>query len=506
MDTIMQPPQWPLALSSFVTWCLMWDPKNRPTSFQALQHEYFADAIDPLTRPKSSTTSRLLSRKQSGYETKSREHIEAPSLSQRSSWFRKSLIGRESAPVVPQHSTNPQLASPGPSPNNQQSASTVTSPKARPTNPKRATWSNGPTSALAPMPILPSIRPISPLSNAVTAQARSTSNTREAKQTHTPDKSSKKIGRQLSLASHGNHYSDLQAERERTGSGLMSPSNGQKEGFFSHLRKRARRLSGRNQLGQSARSDDVEANAGRGQVSNRSSMVVDQTQAEMEAKNDYTDLDRALQNVQYSLDASAHAEQLHQQNQNQASAPTASSVLKRHSSLSQVQSSRPADESPSPSAGSNAGPGPISSRTRRAVHRTSQPPNKYGTLDEEEELLDEALHGASRAATGLNRPVRTESINRNALSTKDINRQSLTKSMSVGSLINPYPTPSPSSKRNGVLFNKNNQLDEPATPVNITKQRPKDNSSTGWPTPPYEENEWANSASASIFAAGSIYR
>ena len=33
MDTILQAPQWPAALSNFVTWCLMWDPKNRPHVF-----------------------------------------------------------------------------------------------------------------------------------------------------------------------------------------------------------------------------------------------------------------------------------------------------------------------------------------------------------------------------------------------------------------------------------------------------------------------------------------
>ena len=58
METILRAPQWPAALSSFVTWCLMWDPKNRPTSAEAMKHEYFNAAIDPL-RPKSSR-SRLL--------------------------------------------------------------------------------------------------------------------------------------------------------------------------------------------------------------------------------------------------------------------------------------------------------------------------------------------------------------------------------------------------------------------------------------------------------------
>src|SRR5436190_21987821 len=102
MESILQQPQWPAALSNLVTWCLMWDPKNRPTSAQALNHEYFTDAVDPL-RPKSSA-SRLLGRKQSDRSFKSsKEPGETPPLSTKASWFRRSLIGRESpAPVLEQ--------------------------------------------------------------------------------------------------------------------------------------------------------------------------------------------------------------------------------------------------------------------------------------------------------------------------------------------------------------------------------------------------------------------
>src|SRR5271168_2913736 len=103
MDTILQPPQWPIAFSNFITWCLMWDPKNRPTSRQALDHEFFADAVDPL-RPKSS--SRLLGRKQSDLSFKSKESADPPTVSLRPSWFRRSLVARDSAPAVPQHVPN----------------------------------------------------------------------------------------------------------------------------------------------------------------------------------------------------------------------------------------------------------------------------------------------------------------------------------------------------------------------------------------------------------------
>lgn len=510
MDTVLPNPQWPLALSDFVTQCLMWDPKNRPTSFQAMNHEYFVDAVDPLTRPRSSTT-RLLGRKQS-YEPKhAKEQGEAPSLTTRPSWFRKSLIGRESAPAIPQLS-NPQLMSPRPSPVHHSNTNPVTgvSPKLRPNASKRATWSNGPTvSHTAPMPILPSIRPVSPLSNAVTAQARSTTfldNHKKPIGQETPTPEKKKIGRQLSLASHGNHYGEL--HRGDMG-GLASPTNGQKESFFSHLRKRARRLSGRNQAPHTPKYDDIEANAGCGPwASNRSSMLVDPAITEPAVKNEITELDKALQNVRYSLDASSQSGAPHNnQPQHHHHPITSSNVVmaanapRRGSSLVNARSARSGDE---PQSGAAAAP--VASRARRALYLSSNPAQRYETPDEEEELLDEALHGVQRVVGGTDKARKAEENNCMVLTSKDINRQTLQQSLSVGSITNPYPTPSPSAKRNGVLFT-NGLLDQPATPINISRQRRKEeNPQPTWPTPPYEENEWAASAAASIFAAGSIYR
>src|SRR3954469_19987125 len=113
IDTILPSPQWPASLAQFVTWCLLWDPRARPTSTQALQHEFFQDAFDPL-RLKSSS-SRLLGRKQSELSGKDSPDA-SPSLSSKtSSWLRRSLVARESAPAVPQHTTTQPL-SPAPSP------------------------------------------------------------------------------------------------------------------------------------------------------------------------------------------------------------------------------------------------------------------------------------------------------------------------------------------------------------------------------------------------------
>lgn len=91
------------------------------------------------------------------------------------------------------------------------------------------------------MPILPTIRPISPLSDAVTAQASNRTpgyshpyaNT--SQRSVATEKTSKKISRQLSVASSTNHYAELhrqQAERALNGTGLASPPSAQKESFF----------------------------------------------------------------------------------------------------------------------------------------------------------------------------------------------------------------------------------------------------------------------------------
>lgn len=505
METILQPPQWPTALSDFVTWCLMWDPQRRPTTKQALEHEYFIDAIDPL-RPRSST-SRLLGRKHSDLSHKShKESTDSPTLHSKPSWFRRSLIARDSAPAVPLHD---------PAARPLQGASIVDAEaghtgKVRPPANKRATWTNGTAPSVgAPMPILPSIRPVSPLSNAVTAQATSRisrdtdphNGPKAESSNQVAEKTSKKIGRQLSINSNGNHYSDLhrqETERALNGNGgLMSPPNGQKESFFSHLRKKARRFSGRHGLA-SPNGDDIEANAGTMPWSTRSSMVVDPaSNPEPNKDNDFTDLDKALQNVRYSLENPSLSTKASTEMAANASGYNAIK-LKRHHSLPQANASKTSE-----TAGQNASAAPIASRTRRALQMSTNPVHRYETPEEEDELLHEVLYSTTRAVRRLDRASKAPSDHRAALVSKDNNKQSATPANT--SLPNPYPTPSPSAKRNGVLFG--NEPIAPTRPLNIIKHRSENTEvNAQWPTPPYEENEWASAAAASIFAAGSAYR
>ncbi len=479
IETILQPPQWPLGLSNFVTWCLMWDPKNRPTSRQAMDHEFFADAVDPL-RPKSS--SRLLGRKHSDLSFRSKEATDPPTTHPKPSWFRRSLVARESAPAVPQHQPDTKAI--------QQEPDGFVS-RLRPQASKRATWANSTNNAgAAPMPILPSIRPISPIHNTVNAQAEPArivqqehkAETQQPSQENAEDKS-KKIGRQLSINSHGNHYADVhrqEAERAlNANSGMVSPPY-QKESFFSHLRKRARRFSGRHGLA-SPGGDDVEANAANMPWSTRSSIIVDSIIPE--GQNDFSDLDKMLQSVRYSLD--------HPDGEGR-SRPGEShsnhSTLKRTHSVPRSQASQSGEAAPTAVT-------PVASRPRRAIQM-----NHFQTPEEEDELLDEALRSANRAARRLDTNQQYGS-----LAQKDINRQPLSQIPSNPQQQGAYPTPSPSAKKNGVQFNGG--YPGITHPLNIVKKRPEhEQVPPHWPTPPYEENEWASSAAASIFAAGTTYR
>jgi meiosis induction protein kinase IME2/SME1 len=298
----------------------------------------------------------------------------------------------------------------------------------------------------------------------------------------------------LSVNSHGNHYADGQAEREFNGTrSPLSPTSAQKESFFSHLRKRARRFSGRHGV-ISPQADDLEANIAVEPWSNRSSMVGDTIVPKVGSGNDFTELDKALQSVRYSLE--------HPTKEPRAPPviPAHPSSPKRHHSLHQANPGRVAETTSTVT--------PISSRTRRALQMTSHPVHRYETPEEEDELLDEVLNSANAAATRLAQHSRAEERNhRAALMPKDDNHQSAPKiQMSgEGAVSAAYPTPSPSAKRNGVLFGQESMT--PSQPVTIAKQRSDfEHVNPQWPTPPYEENEWGAAAAASIFAAGLIYR
>lgn len=441
----------------------MWDPKNRPTSVQAMEHEFFSDAVDPLA-PKNSN--RLLGRKQSDLSFRSKET--EPVLTSKPSWFRRSLIARDSAPAVPQHE-----------PTNAYSESQNSNGKQRPPANKRATW-QGTTQTVAPMPILPSIKPISPVQNVVHAQANQHHESKNVTAARVSEDKSKKIGRQLSVNSHNNHYPDVhraEAERALNGNGgLASPTSAQKESFFSHLRKRARRFSGRHGLA-SPGGDDVEANAANVPWSNRSSMIVDNVIPE--AHTDFLDLDQALQSVRYSLEKSNEQQKALAATNNGASNQ---GTLKRTHSLPRTRSQRSNENLSNSTVTAN--------RTRRTLHLSGNPVQQYDIPAEEDELLDEALTSARRAARRLNaQPTPMPS---------DPKLHSLANIISSPDMHTAYLTPSPSANRNGVQFGISTQT--PSKPLNVNTHRVDEYVPSHWPTPPYEDNDWAAQTAANIFA------
>lgn len=497
MEKILLPPQWPASLCSFVTQCLMWDPKNRPTSVQALQHEYFVDAVDPL-RPRSTTPSRIL-RKHSELTTRpSRESVDQPTLSTKASWFRKSFIGTSSrdAPVPsPVIVTNVATSPPRDSP-----ISTIL-PEVRQKAEKRMTWhpsrlapSNG-----APMPILPTIRPVSPLSDAVTAQAArmsrdpsqesGTTSISDKRRSIIEEKAVKKIGRQLSIQSANNEKctnpNNTQAGTSLAAAhGLSSPTNG-KEGFFSHLRKRARRLSGK--IPVSPNSDDLEAGAGCGPwSSNRSSMIIDQsspTTANTSSNTDQKDLDRALRDVQEALQESHTPTGLGLGN---------GSLKLSHSSQSNSSRKTFFPLTPSASRSENStmnSTAPIATRTRRG-----KPGLRYDTPDENDELLHEEVAAHAEVVRRLNQRSMLQSTPNISTPTRrelpQLRHQGSNLSITNDGIYRTvgYPTPSPQQYRHSAFPSYIG-----SRAVDVSKARRKDDvQQPKWPTPPYEDHEWVS--------------
>lgn len=484
MEAILPAPQWPPSLRKFVTQCLLWDPNNRPTTSECLQHEYFHDAHDPL-RPKSS--SRLINRKRSDLNhprpnpsTDSTQSL----TSKTSSWIRKSLVAREqSAPVVPQNIPESQNVSPRMSPVKVSVPEPVQENIARPAPTKRATWQGG-----APMPILPSIRPVSPLSNTVTAQAHA------AKQQQAGDvRGSGKVGRQLSMASNGNHYADMhrqEAERALNGQDTpVSPPSSHKEGFFSHLRKRARRLSGRHPSPGPSNRDDIEANAGCAPWAiNRNSGLMDANMSEQDPSQhpEFSELDKALNNVRCSIDATVNTP-VHPQAVKQAPRTVSNPSLKRHHSL---------PSGPRQPQGGRSSPSTSTRRHRKGAQKTGLPADQFEAPDEQEELLDEALAGAQAAVARLDqqeeRERRVRDSSQMQLDLGFLDEQKRSKSDAIVNV--PYPTPSPSAHRQGFAFETS--VAQPQA-IPIQKPPPRYTGGQTFPTPPDDE-----SFLHSILAAG----
>jgi meiosis induction protein kinase IME2/SME1 len=418
----------------------MWDPRSRPTSIQALQHEYFRDAVDPLL-PRSATPSRA-SRKNAELSMKpSKDSMleGVPTLEKKNSWFRKSFIGGRMDGVV----------SPPP----------TTNPETRPRAEKRSTWhapkitsGGGAANNGAPMMILPSIRPVSPLSDAVSAQAETNKERRS-----TGERAVKKIGRQLSVASkHSQEYGYTNGVQQAVdklngnvpGGMVVSPTS-QKESFFSHLRKRARRLSGRTGLPPSPGDEDMDIGVGCGMWgskdsgSNRSSMLVDSPQ-------EGSGIDKAIKEVDAALGETGGVAR-----------SNSTANLRRNLSFPPTPNASRAGETPINGVVQNPTSFP---RTRRSVRNTKQ---RYETPDEHDELANEVLAAAS-AEYGSRQ---SSQQNNNPSLHKNSN-----KDLRFVAASNGYPTPSPQATHR---FSKG---------LDISGRLRRDDGlpDPKWPTPPSE--------------------
>jgi meiosis induction protein kinase IME2/SME1 len=121
------------------------------------------------------------------------------------------------------------------------------------------------------------------------------------------------------------------------------------------------------------------------------------------------------------------------------------------------------------------------------MQMSTHPVHRYETPEEEDELLDEVLHSASKAARRL---AQTQSM------AVDSHSRTHRQSDNSRALQNPYPTPSPTAKDSATF----GQQSTPSK-LNIHKIDPAA-TNRHWPTPPYEEAEYHNKKT-DYFARGS---
>lgn len=480
LETLLPAPQWPPEFASFVTWCLLWDPAARPTSSQALNHEYFRGATDPL-RPKSSTTSKLLGRKGSSITVLDSGEV-TPSLSTKtSSWFRRSMGNKDLATVAPvkpdqeavlERSTRTQRPVPMSTPNLEP-----------PPSHKQRNAQSKPTSLfLAPResPVM-SPKPLTISTNTGVLLPSRLEPVEAVRH---------KVGRQLSVNSTGNHYADMhRQEAESTLSGdvdLAAPSFA-KESFFSHLRKRARRFSAKPQDQISPCTETFPADLV--DTTSRSNSNSNSYLAPAIEASGHAELDKVLHNVRCSLDAT---------NMSDMSAGQAQ-ALRKGSMLRRQQSTQfSAEDRAQAPRTLSTGPVQLSQRTRKgSTFETST------TSDESQRKLSDALQAAQQAAQRLDSMVKADRKQPPKVPT--INTKADRASVPA-----PYLTPSSSKEdyrheyqQANYGYSSHRSPDVRSSPSSVPR---KSSLNPRWPaTPPEEEIEWAASAAASIYAAQAAY-
>jgi len=202
IDTILPSP-WPSSLAALIGLCLMWDPRARPTTTQCLEHDYFRD-LGRLPSPANSvkrSPSPLFSRRASLDPFQKQNRRQSKSGDSGKGWFRtRNGNARE-------HTLE-----------------------------NRQSWHSGANAPVIPQSILPSIKPISPLADSVNAEVNPSSGTSRDPTLYNHVTKAKSI---LDFDSKGTRKV---ARQLSDGSNRTTPTESASAGFFSHLRKKARRL------------------------------------------------------------------------------------------------------------------------------------------------------------------------------------------------------------------------------------------------------------------------
>ena len=117
----------------------------------------------------------------------------------------------------------------------------------------------------------------------------------------------------------------------------------------------------------------------------------------------------------------------------------------------------------------------------------------------QDELLDEAIASAHRAATRLDHGMPNAPGPYHPAGSKVPN---VTSQPAHGA---PYLTPSPSKDQMSVNYSDDYT---PTKPMDIppVRQQQKGVVNPQWPTPPYDENDWAAAAAASLYATQQAFR
>jgi len=290
----------------------------------------------------------------------------------------------------------------------------------------------------------------------------------------------KKLTRQLSMASCASQHADARQEADSALYGTSPAAALPKEGFFSHLRKKARRISGR----YVSAGDDVEANAGSGRWPNNKYATIGAGQDALDPSTnpDFADLDKKLQTVKQNLEAVFKAP---------------SNTVPR----------RPLQQSKSNPMLNTTRPKPFKWGTQRDL----SPDNNGYTLQNplnprnspiEADSIGIAITTAHAAAMDLDK--RNEATNAMSVNPRNYDTPLLDSALKNMTVTAPYPTPLHTGASGGGATVGFGAYGKGVDIADNSIQAKRNAAMDPFPTPP-DDHEWAQAAAAGIFAVGNYW-